>query len=303
MIQLDNIKKVYKNKGKDIVALNNISLSINEGEIVGLVGPNGAGKSTTVKVITGILKPDEGMCCINGIDSFVDQKKILHDMGVFFGNRSFLWYNLPVKYSFKLMKSIYSIESKDYNSRLNYLIDAMNIAELLNRPVSKMSLGQRVKCELVATLLHNPSVIILDEPTIGLDINAKQSFRDFIKEYTKLNKTTVIFTSHDLGDVEKLCDRVVLIKSGEIKLDLLDEEIRKTKDEMMFFEIDKTAKINNLRNHDSFREEGDTTYKFLVHRSEKNDFIQLLEREYNCEDYYITNDSISLEDLLHVYYK
>ena len=197
-----------------IHAVRDLTFHIDEGEIVGFIGPNGAGKSTTIKMMSGILTPTGGSVLIGGEDITKHRKKVVNNIGVVFGQRSQLNWDLRLGETFELLKHIYRIPQDDYFSTIDVMDDILGIKELLDKPVRQMSLGQRVKGDLVASMLHSPKVLFLDEPTIGLDVSAKYSLRKFIKEINKVKKTTVILTTHDLGDIQELCERLIIINHG-----------------------------------------------------------------------------------------
>ena len=202
-------------KDTDVIhAVRDLTFHIDEGEIVGFIGPNGAGKSTTIKMMSGILTPTGGSVLIGGEDITKHRKKVVNNIGVVFGQRSQLNWDLRLGETFELLKHIYRIPQDDYFSTIDVMDDILGIKELLDKPVRQMSLGQRVKGDLVASMLHSPKVLFLDEPTIGLDVSAKYSLRKFIKEINKVKKTTVILTTHDLGDIQELCERLIIINHG-----------------------------------------------------------------------------------------
>jgi ABC-2 type transport system ATP-binding protein len=210
---------------KVIRALDEITFTIDEGELVGYIGPNGAGKSTTVKVMSGILTPEEGSCTIMNHTPWRERVAHVSRIGVVFGQRSQLWWDVPVSDSFDLLKDIYNIPSVNYSKRLTELVEILDIASLLKTPVRQLSLGQRMRCEIAAVLLHSPRILFLDEPTIGLDAVSKLALRDFLKNENKKNGVTMILTTHDMDDIETLCSRVMVIGHGKLlydgKLDLL----------------------------------------------------------------------------------
>ncbi len=212
-------KAYLKPKYEILTAVDDISFEVQRGEKVAFIGPNGAGKSTTIKLLTGIFQPCSGSVKIFGQDPFLDRKKVAYKVGTVFGQRSQLWYHLPAYHSFKLLATIYEIDPKKFNHRLEYLIDAFQLASFIARPVKELSLGERMRCELVASLLHNPEILFLDEPTIGLDIISKDAIRKLIQERVELESTTVFLTSHDIADIEKVCDRIILINHGKVVVD------------------------------------------------------------------------------------
>lgn len=214
-----SIKSFFKREYKIIEAVNNISFKIDEGEIVGYIGPNGAGKSTTIKILSGILTPDDGKCSINGFTPWLDRKNYVKQIGVVFGARSQLWWDIPAIDTFSLLKDIYDISDEDYNRILKDLTDKLNLKDILNIPVRQLSLGQRMRLEIAASLLNEPKILFLDEPTIGLDAVSKQCVRDFIKRINKEMKVTIILTTHDMSDIESLAKRIILIGKGSVLYD------------------------------------------------------------------------------------
>ena len=199
---------------KTIHAVRDLSFHIGKGEIVGFIGPNGAGKSTTIKMMSGILTPTKGRVLIEGRDISKYRKEVVRNIGVVFGQRSQLNWDLRLGESFELLKHIYQIDQADFDRTLDDLDQILGIREIIDKPVRQMSLGQRVKGDLVASMIHSPGVLFLDEPTIGLDVSAKYALRKFIKEINRARKTTVILTTHDLGDIQELCERLIIINHG-----------------------------------------------------------------------------------------
>lgn len=212
-------KSIFKREYKIIKALDDITFNIKDGEMVGYIGPNGAGKSTTIKIMSGILTPDRGECVINGRVPWKDRIKHVREIGVVFGQRSQLWWDVPVEDSFELLKDIYNIPDGIYRKNVSMLIDMLDIGDIIKIPTRQLSLGQRMRCEIAASLLHSPKVLFLDEPTIGLDAVSKISVRNFIKNINKERKTTVILTTHDTQDIEALTERIILIGKGRVLLD------------------------------------------------------------------------------------
>ena len=223
----ETLKSFFSKNYTEIKALDNVSFKINEGEIVGYIGPNGAGKSTSVKIMSGILTPDSGECKVFGMTPWKERKNYVKNIGVVFGQRSQLWWDTPVIDSFELLKDIYAIEDKVYKNNLDELSELLNLKDILKTPVRQLSLGQRMRCEISASLLHNPKILFLDEPTIGLDAVSKIAVREFIKKINEEKKTTVILTTHDMQDIEALTNRILFIGKGKILLDGTLNELKK----------------------------------------------------------------------------
>lgn len=200
-------------------ALDRISFDINEGELVGYIGPNGAGKSTTVKILSGILVPNSGRVKVLDRIPWEHRIETVRQLGVVFGQRTQLWWDLPVIESFELLKDIYSISDSEYKKTLHSLTETLELSKLMHTPVRQLSLGQRMRCDIAASLLHSPKILFLDEPTIGLDAVSKLAVRDFIRRLNKEHKVTVMLTTHDMDDIESLCSRVIILNEGQIYLD------------------------------------------------------------------------------------
>lgn len=233
LIEAEHLTKVYRARKRNggwlksffhpetvsIEALRDVSFSIEPGELVGYIGPNGAGKSTTVKILSGILTPDGGRCTVLGMTPWLERMRVVARIGVVFGQRSQLWWDLPVRDSFSLLGDIYKVDTARFRAIEAELVDRLALAPLMDMPVRQLSLGQRMRCELAASLLHGPQLLFLDEPTIGLDAVSKLAVRDFIKRRNREEGMTVILTTHDMDDIEAMCTRVLLIGQGRILLD------------------------------------------------------------------------------------
>lgn len=220
-------KALFKREYEVVKALQNISFTINDGEMVGYIGPNGAGKSTTIKIMCGVLTPDSGECSINGRTPWKNRIAHVREIGVVFGQRSQLWWDVPVIDSFELIRDMYKINEKLFKINLDELSQLLDLGELLKTPARNLSLGQRMRCEIAASLLHNPKTLFLDEPTIGLDAVSKIAVRKFIKRLNAERGTTVILTTHDMQDIEALTNRILLIGKGKILLNGSLDELKK----------------------------------------------------------------------------
>lgn len=221
------LKALFHRQYECIKALDDISFRIEDGEMVGYIGPNGAGKSSTIKVLSGILTPEQGNCSINGRIPWKDRTAHVRDIGVVFGQRTQLWWDVPIIDSFELLRDIYQITPQLYKHNLEELVTLLHLEQIIRTPARQLSLGQRMRCEIAASLLHSPKILFLDEPTIGLDAVSKIAVRDFILEQNRTHKTTVILTTHDMQDIETLTKRIILIGKGKILMDGHLEDIRK----------------------------------------------------------------------------
>jgi len=213
------IQNLFVREYVTVKAVDGVSFTIETGEMVGYIGANGAGKSTTIKILTGILVPTSGHLVANGYVPYRDRRHYTRQLGAVFGQRTQLWWDIAVIESFKLLKEIYEISDTDYRRRLDVFCDILGLKEYLSTPVRKLSLGERMRCDLAASLLHNPPLLFLDEPTIGLDVVAKDHIREFLKEVNRTERTTVLLTTHDLSDIEELCKRILIIDKGKILFD------------------------------------------------------------------------------------
>ncbi|MBK9944983.1 MAG: ATP-binding cassette domain-containing protein [Kouleothrix sp.] len=226
-VEIDNLSKTFELRTgwgrrrvrKQVVAVDGISLSIPAGQAVAFIGPNGAGKSTTIKMLTGILHPSGGAAQVLGLTPWKERRRLVRMIGAVFGQRSQLWYHLPPRDTFDLLARIYSLDQATYTRRRDLLIERFGLAPFLQTPVRKLSLGQRMRAEVAASLLHAPQVLFLDEPTIGLDVVARQELRDLIREWNRDEGLTVFLTSHDAGDIEHVARRVIVINHGRVVLD------------------------------------------------------------------------------------
>lgn len=232
-----SFKDLFSRDYRIVRAVDDISLSVKQGEIVGFLGPNGAGKSTTIKMMTGVLEPSFGELIINNRIPYKERTKNSQEIGVVFGQRSQLWWSLPLIESFKILRDIYQIPQSEYDGMLELYSSLVNFMELLHKPIRQMSLGQRTLSDILAAFLHNPKIVFLDEPTIGLDVAMKSKIRELIAELNKQRNTTVILTTHDMGDVDALCERIIIIDKGKMLYDNDITHLRK------FFGSYRTLKV------------------------------------------------------------
>ena len=233
-----SLRDLFSRDYKTVTAVDHISINIKPGEIVGYLGPNGAGKSTTIKMMSGVLEPTSGEILVNGVVPYKNRTRNAENIGVVFGQRSQLWWSLPLIESFKLLKEIYMIPTADYERMLELYRELADIEQLLHKPVRQMSLGQRTLSDILAAFLHNPKIVFLDEPTIGLDVSMKAKIRELIKGLNKEKNTTVILTTHDMGDVDALCQRIIIIDHGSM---IYDNDIELLKH---YFGSYRTLKLN-----------------------------------------------------------
>jgi ABC-2 type transport system ATP-binding protein len=237
------IRDLFSNDYRTLKAVDGISMAIEAGETVGFVGPNGAGKSTTIKMMTGVLEPTRGTIRVNGLTPHRDRKKHMRNIGVIFGQRTQLWWELPVVESFRLLREIYQIDREAYDRTIELFVELVRLDELFSTPVRFLSLGQRMVCDIAAAFLHCPSVIFLDEPTIGLDVSVKSKIRSLIKTLNETNATTIILTTHDVNDIETLCRRIIVIDKGRI---IFDGDIQRVS---KLFGAYRTLKVDLSESH------------------------------------------------------
>lgn len=242
-----SIRDLFSRDYKTVSAVKDVSVTVKQGEIVGYLGPNGAGKSTTIKMMTGVLEPTSGTVLVNGLVPYKDRTKNCENIGVVFGQRSQLWWALPLIESFKLLKDIYMVPQKDYDDMIELYRSLVDIEPILHKTVRQMSLGQRTLSDILAAFLHNPGIVFLDEPTIGLDVSMKSKIRDLILGLNKEKNTTVILTTHDMGDVDALCKRIIIIDEGK---KIYDNDIEHLKS---YFGSYRTLRVR-LDNKDTWEE-------------------------------------------------
>lgn len=243
------IKDLFSRNYKTVKALHNVNLEIKKGEFVGVIGPNGAGKSTLIKILTGILTPTSGYAKVMGIIPYKKRQENAKNIGVVFGWRTQLWWDLLVKDSYELIKCLYKIPQSKFDKNLRTFSSILNIDDYLKKPVRKLSLGERVRCDLAASLLYEPPILFLDEPTIGLDVVAKQQIRDFLTKINREKNVTIIITTHDMGDIEELCERIVIVDKGKKIYDGSIRDIKKKfgAERVLVIDFEKPIKKNELK--------------------------------------------------------
>jgi ABC-2 type transport system ATP-binding protein len=294
---MGGLRALVRPKFQHVRALDSVSFSISHGELVGYIGPNGAGKSTTVKILSGILVPDAGEVSVNGRTPWMDRIEHVRRIGVVFGQRTQLWWDLPVIESFDLLREIYSVPEPKYRTTCDDLIERLQIADLLHIPVRQLSLGQRMRCDLAAALLHEPELLFLDEPTIGLDAVSKLAVREFIGRLNMERGLTVILTTHDMDDIEALCRRVLVIGSGHILSDgtLADLRASVTRERWLTVDLSETAPNTIITDPDVqlIRQEGRRFFfAFDPQRVNVADLIARIARNYPVHDLFVENPPI-----------
>ena len=289
-----SFKSFFKRDYKIVEAVKDISFSIDKGEIIGYIGPNGAGKSTTIKILSGILTPDKGQCTVGKIIPWKNRKEYVKKIGVVFGQRSQLWWDIPAEDTFDLLKDIYDIPEKRYLKVKEELVDKLNLKDIINVPVRQLSLGQRMRCEIAASLLHEPEILFLDEPTIGLDAISKQQVRDFIKRINKEKKTTIILTTHDMSDIDALAKRIILIGKGQVLYDGSLQKLKNNYANKRYISV-KTKDSLNIRNKGIIQKEKvKDGYNFCIDSKTINisDFLSIISKKVQIEDVEIDNENL-----------
>lgn len=321
IIEVSNLKKTYKvserkrgllgrianifvPKFKKKLAVDDVSFEIGKGEAVGFIGPNGAGKSTTIKMLSGILYPDEGSIVVNNLSPYRNRKSYVSQIGVVFGQKTQLSWDLPVIDSFELLRRIYSIPKKDYEERLNQFIDLLDMSGFINQPVRQLSLGQRMRADIAAAFLHNPQLIFLDEPTIGLDVVAKEKIRDFIRYINQKTSATIIFTTHDMKDIEQTCSRLIIIDKGKKIFDGSIETIKaKFKAErclnVEFEEVyeDITIPRTTIKSLDEYKK----AIRFNINEITVKNLIKEINDNYKVKDFTISE--IDIDEIVRKIYE
>ena len=295
------IKSLFSRKYDEVKAVDNISFDIQEGEIVGYIGANGAGKSTTIKMMCGILYPTVGEVIVNGMGFDKDRQKINKNMGVVFGQKTQLWWDIPLIETFKILKSIYEVSDEDYNERFEYLCDLLDMRPFLTQTVRSLSLGQRMRADFAAALIHSPKIVYLDEPTIGLDVLVKDKIRSAIKDLNKKYNITVILTTHDMKDIEELCNRIIIIDKGKILYDgsLANIKYRFGNTKTIYIQSNINLDVDELNvkfkgiSIDNLEEK--IAIKFSLNDVDLDDMLLYLINTYHIKDFKI--EDISIEDI------
>lgn len=307
------IKSLFSTEYTVTSAVDNMNFEIEEGEVVGYIGSNGAGKSTTIKMMTGILTPTSGKVEVNGIIPYENRTENAMNIGVVFGQRTQLWWDLPLSETFSLLRDIYSVSSEDFKERMKFFNEVLEIDEFMLRPVRTLSLGQRMRADLAASLIHNPKILYLDEPTIGLDVVVKEKVRNAIKRINKKYNTTVILTTHDLEDIEELCDRIIIIDKG---VKIYDGSLSEIKEKYGYMtnvsilikknELEDKININsyfNLDNNDLnlSDEDGKINITFNKNKISQMEIIQYFMENYILQDFSVKETSI--DDIIKKIYR
>jgi ABC-2 type transport system ATP-binding protein len=268
-------------------AVDNMSFSIGKGEMVGFIGPNGAGKSTTVKMLTGILVPTSGNISIGGLSPYKDRKKNAFRVGAVFGQRTQLWWDLPVEDTFDLLKYVYKIPAKTYKENMELFCHMLGLNEFLHQPARQLSLGQRMRADIAAAMMHNPEIIFFDEPTIGLDIVAKEKIREFIRFINRERGTTMLFTTHDMTDIEKTCQRMIIIDDGKIIYDGTVEQIKDRYGKSRTLEVEFSRNYSGIKipgAHIIKEEDNKKWFSFMKNELQVSRLISELTEKYDVVD-------------------
>ncbi|OLR26827.1 ABC transporter ATP-binding protein [Bacillus cereus] len=318
LINVENLSKCYTVKSKApglkaslknlvkpnytyLTAVDNVNFTINQGEIVAFIGPNGAGKSTIIKMLTGILHPTNGTINIMSIDPWKNRRDFAFKIGTVFGQKSQLWYHLPPSEAFKLLGKIYELDEVFYNEQFNKLVQLFDLGDFLNTPVRKLSLGQRMRCEIAASLIHRPEVLFLDEPTIGLDVVGKRKIREALLAMNKEFNTTIILTSHDSGDIELLCQKAIVINKGHIifndSLNVLKKQFLKNQRVYMRFENNNIPKLAHTGIEVLKSYKNEIEFKIDTQKQSYTKIIREIMNDFRVEDFTIVNPS--MEEIIH----
>ncbi len=291
---LGSVKSLFKREYFAVPAVNDISFSIDEGELVGFIGPNGAGKTTTLKMLSGLVYPTSGKVSVLGYEPFKRKASFLKQISLVMGQKNQLWWDLPAYETLLLNKEIYEISDSDFKHRVEELSELLDVKDILQVQVRKLSLGQRMKCELMAALIHQPKILFLDEPTIGLDVVVQEKLRDFIKEYNQKYKATILLTSHYMQDVKELCKRIIIIDHGKLIYDgRLDSVVKKfSSEKLITVTFEKEVPQIQLKKFGKIESVEQRTAKIIVPLKKTRDIVATLLDEFNVEDLNIEEPEI-----------
>lgn len=283
---------LFRRQYRSVDALRNVGFTIEEGELVGYIGPNGAGKSTTIKILSGILVPSAGRCEVLGRIPWKQRREHVASIGVVFGQRTQLWWDLPVIESFDLLRDIYRVPNSEYRQKKEELIDMLDLSNLLDTPVRQLSLGQRVRCDIAAALLHTPRILFLDEPTRGLDAVSKLNVRAFIKRICREEKVTVLLTTHDLDDIEALCDRILILGDGQLLMDGSIADLREQYGDSRYIAVELETFAVTSPEHEKLVVERSDSHILFSLESDVPAFVDDVLRRYPVKDLLITHPPI-----------
>lgn len=293
------IKSFFNRKYNYVHAVKDISFTIERGEIIGYIGPNGAGKSTTIKILSGILTPDSGSVKVDGMIPWINRTKYVKNIGVVFGQRSQLWWDIPAEDTFDLLCEMYKLDKEEYQKTKEELVEKLNLKDIIKMPVRQLSLGQRMRCEIAASLLHKPKILFLDEPTIGLDAVSKKVVREFIKKINQEQKVTVILTTHDMSDIEALAKRIILIGKGSVLYDGSLSKLKRKYDTESFLTVSTKSKIPKLKKKGIISMSKTTDgYKFVIDTTsiDISSFLNYLSDKIDIDDVEI--DKQNVDDII-----
>lgn len=293
------IKSFFNRKYNYVHAVKDISFTIERGEIIGYIGPNGAGKSTTIKILSGILTPDSGSVKVDEMIPWINRTKYVKNIGVVFGQRSQLWWDIPAEDTFDLLCEMYKLDKEEYQKTKEELVEKLNLKDIIKMPVRQLSLGQRMRCEIAASLLHKPKILFLDEPTIGLDAVSKKVVREFIKKINQEQKVTVILTTHDMSDIEALAKRIILIGKGSVLYDGSLSKLKRTYDTESFLTVSTKSKIPKLKKKGIISMSKTTDgYKFVIDTTsiDISSFLNYLSDKIDIDDVEI--DKQNVDDII-----
>ncbi|EEL37052.1 MULTISPECIES: ABC transporter ATP-binding protein [Bacillus] len=295
---INSFKSLFKREKVKVTALSDVSFKIKEGKIIGLIGANGAGKSTLMKAMVGLIKPTSGRILINGFNPHDKKKDFLKSIGVVLGQKNQLWWDLSPYETFLLHKEIYELSDTEFRKNVDELAKNLGVSEILKSPVRNLSLGERMKCELIASILHSPKILFLDEPTIGLDFLAQKNIRNFLKNYCKERNTTVVITSHYFPDIYELCEELIILKNGEV---VFNNNFKKIKEEIksykyIYLSFENEINSEDLKKYGEVKESDKFSVTIKVQDKLVNETISSILKEFNVIDYNLTE--MSSQDLI-----